>query len=111
MVDAFAAQQADAQTKPITITFALVGLYLFVEKRWSGRQVQRAHMQLAQRKRAWPAFVLPSTRGSLTAIDVLSAPEGPERLAAIRAWCESAWGAYHESRNQVIALLAEYGIV
>ena len=28
VVDAFAAQQADEQTKPIKVTFALVGLYL-----------------------------------------------------------------------------------
>ncbi len=111
VVDAFAAQHADAQTKPITLTFALVGLYLCVEKRWSGRQVQRAHMQMAGRKRPWPAFAPASTRGSVTASDVMSAPEGPERLAAVRAWCESVWGAYRESRSQVIALLAEYGIV
>ncbi len=111
MVDAYAAQHADEETKPITITFALVGLYLFVEKGWTGRQVQRAHMRMAQHKRAWPTVVLPEVRGSVTAADVLSAPEDLGREAAIRTWCESVWGAYHESRDLVIALLAEYGIV
>ena len=58
-VDAFAAQQADPITKPIKITFALVGLYLLVERRVSGKQVQRIHMQLGRRKHPWPAFTLP----------------------------------------------------
>src|SRR5262247_2885212 len=50
VVDAFAAQNADEQTKPIKLTFALVGLYLHVEKRFSGRKVQRVHMDLARKK-------------------------------------------------------------
>ena len=32
VVDAFAAQRADEQSKPIGVTFALVGLYLHVER-------------------------------------------------------------------------------
>src|SRR6478736_2672756 len=48
VVDAFAAQNADEQTKPIKLTFALVGLYLYVEKGFSGKRVQRVHMALAQ---------------------------------------------------------------
>jgi hypothetical protein len=31
-VDAFAAQTADENTKPIKLTFGLIGLYLFLEK-------------------------------------------------------------------------------
>src|SRR5205085_6003826 len=71
VVDAFAAQHADASSKPIGVTFALVGLYLQLEKHFSGREVQRVHMQLARRKRVWPAFVIPSRRGAMTAIDVM----------------------------------------
>lgn len=63
VVDAFTAQCADEHTKPIAITFALVGLYLHVEKGLTGRQVQRAHMELARTKRTWPAFTLPTDRG------------------------------------------------
>ncbi|HXG53369.1 MAG TPA: DUF5946 family protein, partial [candidate division Zixibacteria bacterium] len=36
VVDAWAAQHADEQTKPIRLTFALVGLYLHVERGFSG---------------------------------------------------------------------------
>lgn len=32
LVDAFAAETADESTKPMKITFALIGLYLHVEK-------------------------------------------------------------------------------
>ncbi len=40
IVDAFAAQTADEHTRPIKLTFALAGLYLHVEKGFTGRQVQ-----------------------------------------------------------------------
>ena len=78
VVDAFAAQYADEQTKPIKLTFALVGLYLHVEKQFSGKLVQRVHMDLAQQKRLWPSFALPNARGALTAADVLAVPTGSE---------------------------------
>ena len=53
-VDAFAAQTANEQSKPIGVVFALVGLYLHVEKQFSGRQVQQVHMKLGRLKREWP---------------------------------------------------------
>jgi hypothetical protein len=59
VVDAFAAQTADKKTKPITLTFALAGLYLHLKKNFTGKQVQQAHMQLARHKKSWPNFKLP----------------------------------------------------
>jgi hypothetical protein len=109
VVDAFTTQHADAQTKPIALTFSLVGLYLFVQRQLSGRQVQRVHMELARHKQPWPAFVLPLKRGSITAVDVVAAPEGPERDKAVHAWCTSVWGAFHHSHRTVIDLLREHG--
>src|SRR5215472_16967519 len=38
VVDAFAVQTADRNSKPISVVFGLVGLYLRVEKQFSGRQ-------------------------------------------------------------------------
>ena len=110
VVDAFAAQHADEHSKPIGVTFALVGLYLHVEKQFSGRQVQRAHMRMAQRKRTWPQFRLPLKRGDMTAVDVMAAPEGPERDAAIHAWCASVWTAFADNRQLVADLVREFGI-
>jgi len=63
VVDAWAAQTAAATGKPIAITFALVGLYLRVEKGWTGRRVQLAHMQMGRQKQAWRPIVLPADRG------------------------------------------------
>lgn len=108
-VDAFTAQHANDQTKTIALTFALVGLYLFVERRFSGRQVQRVHTELANNKQAWPVFVLPQRRGLMTAIDVVAMPVGIQRDQAIAAWCATVWEAFHDSRGVVIELLRRRG--
>ena len=110
VVDAFTAQHADAQTKPIAITFALVGLYLLVERQFSGRQVQRVHTELANHKQTWPVFSLPPSRGLITVFDVVSAPEGVERDKAVHAWCASVWEAFHACRPAVAELLHQRGI-
>ena len=110
-VDAFAAQRAHEQTKPIKLTFALVGLYLHVEKQFSGKKVQRVHMSLAKQKRPYPVFPLPRDRGAMTVAEVLAAPVGHERDTAIDAWCSSVWHAFRESHQRVADLLRERGIV
>lgn len=111
VVDAWAAQHADVNTKPIGLTFALVGLYLHVERGFSGRQVQAVHMKLGQRKRTWPSFPLPSERGSMTASQVMAAQAGPERDVAIESWCASVWGAFSDSQQAIAELLKQHGIL
>src|SRR5262245_9263354 len=111
VVDVFAAPHADEQTKPIKLTFALVGLYLHVERQFSGRQVPGVHMDLARQKRRWLSVALPAERGDLTAVDVLAIPAGPERDRAIEAWCASVWEAFRDCRPTVVQLLREHGIV
>ena len=111
VVDAHAAQHAVEGVKPIGITFALVGLYLHVEKQFTGREVQRAHMKLGRRKRTWPAIRFPPTRGSMTAADVLAAPAGAERDRAIHAWCASVWEAFADNRPTVVDLLRQHEIM
>jgi Family of unknown function (DUF5946) len=111
VVDAWMAQHADARTKPIAITFALVGLYLHVERGFTGRQVQLAHVALARRKEAWSPFPLPDVRGRMTPTDVMAAPAGPERDHAIDAWCASVWAPYTASRATLVDLLTRRGII
>lgn len=111
VVDAFAAQAADEHTKPVTLTFALVGLYLHLEKQFSGKQVQRAHMKLARRSRAWPTFPLPANRGAMTAADVIALPEGTLRDQAIDLWCRSVWDAYRGTREAIADLLRTHEVV
>lgn len=101
VVDAHAAQTANNDIKSITITFALAGLYLVVEKEFSGKQVQLAHMKLAKHKKQWPTFVLPNERGEVTVFDVLSAPAGVQRDTMIQEWCKSVWAAYKENQQQI----------
>jgi len=110
VVGAFAVQTANDKSKPIGVVFGLVGLYLHVEKQFSGRQVQRAHMELGRRKREWPRMYVPEDRGSMTVADVLAAPAGPDRDRAIDDWCRSVWTAFGANRQTIIALLGEYQI-
>jgi hypothetical protein len=104
-VDAFAAQTADDGTKPITLAFALVGLYLAAERQYSGRQVQRVHTLLARRRERWPSFDIPEHRGAITVGDVMDTAPGPERDAMIRTWADSVWQAYSAQRDGVVDLL------
>jgi hypothetical protein len=111
IVDAYAAQHAGENTKPIAVTFALVGLYLQGEKNFSGKQVQRAHMRLAARRKQWPEFDLPKQSGDVTIADVLDAPAGPERDKMIHKWCASVWEAWKDSQQRVRDLVrVELGI-
>jgi hypothetical protein len=110
-VDAFAAQLADETTKPIKIVFALVGLYLTLEHGYTGKQVQRIHMQLAARRKQWPRPELPATRGNITVAEVLAAQPGEARDRAIRAWCISVWEPYQPTRELIHNLLkSELGL-
>jgi hypothetical protein len=105
VVDAYAAQSADIDTKPIALYFALVGLSLHIEKGYSGKDVQRVHMRLGKEKREWPAFPLPEPRGRLSVVDVVKAPAGPQRDEMIEKWSASVWEAYRESHERVAEAL------
>lgn len=111
VVDAFVVQTATADTKPIAIVFGLAGLYLHVEKHFSGRQVQKAHMELGRKKREWRNLHLPNNRGRMTAADVMAANAGPERDGAIDDWCNCVWAACIASRETIVDLLREHQLV
>jgi hypothetical protein len=111
IVDAYTAQHADEHTKPIALTFALVGLYLHVEQNYSGKRVQGVHMVLAQKKQRWPSFALPNNRGSIEVGDVLATPAGPDRDRMIHSWCATVWDAFRDQKQGVVDLLRGRGIV
>jgi hypothetical protein len=104
IVDAYAAQTADANTKPITLVFALAGLYLCIEKNYTGRQVQQAHMKMAKNKIAWPSIILPEKRGDITVADVLAETPGKQRNDMIHKWCASVWEAFQNNRETITSL-------
>jgi hypothetical protein len=104
IVDAYAAQTADEYTKPITVAFALVGLYLHLEKNFTGREVQLAHMKMAKNRKDWPKFKLPKDRGEITVEDVLKTDLHRLRDEMIDRWCATVWAAYAASHAQVAKL-------
>lgn len=110
VVDAWTLQHADERTQPIALAFALLGLYLHLERGFTGRQVQRVHMDLARRREPLPAFRVPPQRGALTVLDVMAAPPGPERLRALDEWCASVWRAYASEHEAVAGWMERCGI-
>ena len=105
VVDAYQAQTADTQTKPIGLLFSLVGLCLYLEKNYTGRQVQLAHMQLAKNKKNWPSIDLPDTKGKIDVTYVLKSPAGSARDQMIKEWCTSVWKAYKNSHKTILLFI------
>jgi hypothetical protein len=105
VVDPYVAQHANEHTEPIGIVFALIGLYLLIERNFTGRQVQRIHTQLAKQCKQWPPLAFPRERGTITVAAVLATSPGRERNAMIRNWCLSVWEAWKESHNQIRSLV------
>lgn len=106
LVDTYAAQHVGPAVRPIGVAFALIGLYLAVERGMTGRQVQHLHMLLANRSKIWPAFTPPAEMRVLTVQDVLRAPPGAERDAMLRQWSASVWAAWDREHERVRALFA-----
>lgn len=102
IVDAYAAQEANEHTKPITLFFALAGLYLHLEKNYTGREVQQAHVKMAEKPKHFPTFHLPENRGNILIFNILEAPPGAERDSLIYEWCRSVWAAYADQHDLII---------
>ena len=109
-VDAYTAQTASAETKPIGLLYALVGLHLTVECSYTGKEVQRAHLLLARDKTDFPPLPLPDDRGSVTVHDVLQCPAGEARDRAILRWCDAVWKTYGDCHDTVAAYCQRRGV-
>jgi len=104
IVDAFALQTADETTKPIKIVFALAGIYLHVEKKYTGKQVQMAHIEMTKKSKIFPPIVLPENRGKITISDILKATDGNEKDQKINEWCVSVWNAFSAQHQTIMSL-------
>ncbi|MTK13864.1 MAG: hypothetical protein F8N39_17915 [Clostridiaceae bacterium] len=107
VVDAFALETADEETKNIKVVFALIGLFLHVEKNFTGKEVQNAHIQLGKRNKNWPKLVLPINRGDISIKNVMECPEGLKRDMAIEKLCISIWDSYSHCHEYVEKLVQE----
>lgn len=108
VVDAYAAQTATVETKPIKLAFALVGLHLYVDRGMDGFMVQRMHMRMGRDRRGWPRFSIPVSTGGIDPTAVLEAEPGSARDAAITRWCSTVWDTYHAEHAAVTTLAASY---
>ena len=102
-VDAFAAQNADANTKNITLVYAVAGLYLAVERGFRGKEVQNAHLIFSKDKSDMPRIILPENRGEITIKNVLEAEPGIDRDQMILHWGASVWKTYQNNRDVIIS--------
>lgn len=107
LVDAWAVQHATPTKSNIALAFGLIGLYLAVEKRFTGRQVQLAHMQLGKTKRIWPWFDPPIELARSSIADVARAEPGPARDQAIRDWAAGVWTSWSHAHDWTKRTCAE----
>ena len=101
LVDAYGAQHVRKSKSNIGAAFTLAGLYLAIERAFTGRQVQRMHMVMANRSKTWPAFDPPADMGPLTVADVLAAEPGDRRDDLLMRWCASVWAAWSPEQPRV----------
>src|SRR5713226_5412071 len=86
LVDAYGAQHVRQSKSTMGAAFALAGLYLAVERGFTGRQVQKMHMRMARKSKEWPRFDQPDDVGPLTVADVQAVPPGPRRDEKLMQW-------------------------
>jgi hypothetical protein len=99
-VDAYGAQHAGENVKPINTAFSLIGLYLAIEKGYTGRQIQLAHMELGRNKKiTWPKLERPTEPGAVNISHVLQATPGNERKVLIKKWAASVWQAWEKEHT------------
>ncbi len=104
LVDTYGAQHSGGITKRITTAFALAGLYLYLEKGYSGARVQEIHLLMAQNKTyEWPAFA-PAQNNTMTIADVVHATDKDEQLLK---WARSVWRNYESAKPQIIQMIEE----
>jgi len=106
LVDAYGAQHVRQSNSAIGAAFALAGLYLAVERGFTGRQVQQTHMRMARTRKPWPRFVTPEDVGSLTVADVVAVEPGPRRDQKLMEWCASVWRAWSSAHGRVRQMVA-----
>jgi hypothetical protein len=104
IVDAYTAQIADDTTKPIAIVYALAGLYLCLIKKYTGREVQLAHVAMSKGYKIFDKLILPQNRGEITIKDVLETAPGNDRDDMIHQWCVSVWEAYSSQHDTIISM-------
>ena len=101
VVDTYAAQHAGGSTRNIAVAFGLIGLYLALERGYTGKEVQLAHMRIAKSRKIWPRLEPPREPAILTVMDVLQAGTDEEKDAMIRKWMTEVWVSWADRHDWV----------
>jgi hypothetical protein len=109
-VDAYAASHSGENVKAISTTFAIIGLYLVWDRGFTGRQVQQAHIQLAQKNKFWPRISIPREKSAVRVIDVVTVPD-MEKQDMIKKWSKSVWEIWMPEKENIASMLAHYAIL
>jgi hypothetical protein len=108
LVDAYGAQHVRLSQSTIGAAFALAGLYLAVERGFTGRQVQKMHMLMARTSKQWPRIDPPEDVGPLTVGDVMAVEPGPRRDEVLMEWCTSTWSAWSSEHDRVREMVGRF---
>jgi hypothetical protein len=105
-VDAYSAQHAGGVAKNMTTAYALIGLYLALEQRFTGRQVQHVHSIIP--KQQWAPISVPGQAAAITVQSVLKANTNEDLYTAIRKWATSVWNSWALQHEWVKEKAAPY---
>lgn len=111
VVDAYAVQHLTAHSKMIKATYGLLGLCLYLEYGFSGKEVQNTHVRLSYDKSNWPNIHYPVEPINYSIMDILNVSEGNERDAKIKEWCEAVWQAHQVNQQPIRDWLKSRGII
>jgi hypothetical protein len=108
-VDAYGAQHAGPPGgRRSYVAYSLAGLYLALERGWTGIQVRSFHAKMGRPDTTWPELRRPLSTGVLTVADVVAAGA---RLASadghaetVERWARSVWDAWADQHEAVRAL-------
>ncbi len=107
-VDAYGAQHLRVGKSTIGGAFTLAGLYLVVEKGFTGRRVQLMHITMGKRSKEWPRFMPPANLGPITVADVVAVDPGAARDERLLDWCRSVWTAWGDDQERVRAMVEPF---
>ena len=107
VVDTYGAQHVSEEAPALMTAFALIGLHLWLERGYTGKQIQATHGRIARVRKNWPRFETPHRDWTMTMLNPLEAPEGPARDAAIEDWARSVWSVWAPLHGEIAALVDE----
>ena len=107
-IDTYAAQHSGSGLRPIQICFALIGLYLYLERGYSGKEVQQAHRKLAERTKDWTMLMHARPIPSMTVVDILRSTPGESRNDRIRQWADAVWDEWAPEHTRIASWCEQF---